>query len=49
MEGKIGILDAAVTAVAGYTVVFLGLAMIMAAVILLGRVMQRRQLPREGG
>ena len=47
MEGKIGILDAAVTAVAGYTVVFLGLAMIMAAVILLGRVMQRRQLPRE--
>ena len=47
MEGKISILDAALAAVAGYAVVFLGLAVIMGAVILLGRVMQRKALPKE--
>ena len=47
MDANIGIFDAAVTAVVGYAVVFLGLATLMCLVILLGRVMQRRALPPE--
>ena len=47
MDANIGIFDAAVTAVVGYAVVFLGLAILMWLVILLGRIMQRRALPRE--
>ena len=47
MEGKISILDAALAAVAGYSVVFLGLAILMVMVTLLGRFMQRKKLPAE--
>jgi sodium pump decarboxylase gamma subunit len=44
---NIGIFEAAVTAVTGYGVVFLGLVLLMGCVTLLGRVMQRRNLPKE--
>ena len=47
MEGKISVLDAALAAVAGYSVVFMGLAILMFMVILLGRFMQRKKLPAE--
>ena len=46
MGAKIGIFDAALTAVMGYAVVFLGLALLLGCVVLLGKAMQRSALPK---
>ena len=43
---KIGIGEAAITAVLGYAVVFVGLALLMAVTIITGKIMPRRPLPQ---
>lgn len=43
LTGDIGILEAGVTALLGYAVVFMGLALLMAVVMGLGKVMVARQ------